>query len=70
LVLLLSRCLARGLALRCLSVVFMLSLFAPGPAAAQGKLQSVAFWYAAEPPLPELAQYDWVVLEPGHIAAD
>lgn len=68
--LLLSRCLARGLALRCLSVVFMLSLFAPGPAAAQGKPQSVAFWYAAEPPLPELAQYDWVVLEPGHIAAD
>lgn len=28
---------------------------------------SVAFWYAPAPPLPELAQFDWVVLEPAHI---
>lgn len=27
---------------------------------------SVAFWYAAQPPLPELVQFDWVVLEPAH----
>lgn len=27
---------------------------------------SVAFWYAEKPPLAELAQFDWVVLEPEH----
>lgn len=30
---------------------------------------SVAFWYADEPPLPELSQFEWVVVEPGHISA-
>jgi len=30
---------------------------------------SVAFWYADKPPLPELAQFDWAVVEPGHMAA-
>jgi len=26
---------------------------------------SVGFWYADDPPLQELAQFDWVVVEPG-----
>ncbi len=30
---------------------------------------SVAFWYAEKPPIAELAQFDWVVLEPGHADA-
>lgn len=30
---------------------------------------SVAFWYAEKPPVAELAQFDWVVLEPGHASA-
>ncbi|KTT59088.1 PbsX family transcriptional regulator [Pseudomonas oryzihabitans] len=30
---------------------------------------SVAFWYAEKPPIPELSQFDWVVLEPGHASA-
>ena len=30
---------------------------------------SVAFWYADEPPLPELSQFEWVVVEPGHVSA-
>lgn len=30
-------------------------------------LPSVAFWYAAAPPLSELSQFDWVVLEPAHV---
>lgn len=29
---------------------------------------SVGFWYASNPPTPELAQYDWVVLEPANTA--
>lgn len=28
---------------------------------------SVAFWYAAKPPLAALAHYQWAVLEPGHL---
>ena len=27
---------------------------------------SVAFWYAEKPPISELAQFDWVVLESWH----
>ncbi len=34
-----------------------------------GRAASVAFWYAEEPPVAELAQFDWVVLEPGHANA-
>lgn len=30
---------------------------------------SVAFWYAERPPLGELAQFDWAVVEPGHMSA-
>lgn len=33
------------------------------------KPSSVAFWYAEQPPLAELSQFDWVVLEPGHADA-
>ncbi|WOE82527.1 bifunctional glycoside hydrolase 114/ polysaccharide deacetylase family protein [Pseudomonas protegens] len=29
---------------------------------------SVGFWYAEQPPLPELAQFEWAVVEPGHMA--
>ncbi|KAE8235228.1 hypothetical protein A4X13_0g9571, partial [Tilletia indica] len=29
---------------------------------------NVAFWYADEPPLPELSQFEWVVVEPGHVS--
>ena len=31
--------------------------------------RSVAFWYAETPPVSELSQFDWVVLEPGHVQA-
>ena len=31
---------------------------------------SVAVFYGAQPPWPELSQFDWVVLEPGHATAD
>lgn len=30
---------------------------------------SVGFWYAEQPPLQELAQFEWAVVEPGHMAA-
>lgn len=29
---------------------------------------SVGFWYADRPPLQELAQFEWVVVEPGHMS--
>lgn len=43
-----------------------MSLFA---GLAQGQPGSVSFWYADNPPLEELAQFDWTVLEPGHVEA-
>lgn len=36
-------------------------------AAHAATLPSVAFWYADEPPLGELSQFDWLVLEPAHL---
>ncbi|VEF11098.1 biofilm formation protein PelA [Pseudomonas fluorescens] len=36
-------------------------------AAALPQPTSVAFWYADQPPLPELSQFDWAVVEPGHM---
>ncbi|MCU1769348.1 bifunctional glycoside hydrolase 114/ polysaccharide deacetylase family protein [Pseudomonas protegens] len=30
---------------------------------------SVGFWYAEQPPLQELAQFEWAVVEPGHMAS-
>lgn len=47
-----------------------LALFVAGPvahAAALPQPASVAFWYADQPPLPELSQFDWAVVEPGHM---
>lgn len=49
-----------------LTLVGLLLLCAQAQAQAQAP-GSVAFWYAAQPPLEELAQFDWVVLEPGHV---
>ena len=42
---------------------FCLLLISCGALGAPG---SVAFFYGAQPPWPELAQFDWVVLEPKH----
>lgn len=39
----------------------------PSAFASSGAPQSVAFWYAANPPFSELAQFDWSVLEPAHV---
>lgn len=47
-----------------------LALLVSGPAvhaAAVSQPSSVVFWYADQPPLPELAQFDWAVVEPGHM---
>jgi hypothetical protein len=43
-----------------------IALFA---SATLAKPASVAFWYAAEPPLAELSQFDWAVLESGHASS-
>ena len=41
---------------------------ATAAAAPRGEgLPAVAFWYGHDPPLDELALYDWVVLEPEHL---
>lgn len=37
-------------------------------AAALPPPSSVVFWYADKPPLLELAQFDWAVVEPGHLS--
>ena len=47
-----------------------LALFVGVPAvhaAAVSQPASVAFWYAEQPPLTELAQIDWAVDETGHM---
>jgi hypothetical protein len=49
-----------------------LALCVSGPAVQAAALippSSVTFWYAEEPPLAELAQFDWAVVEPGHMTA-
>ncbi|MET0776828.1 MAG: bifunctional glycoside hydrolase 114/ polysaccharide deacetylase family protein [Pseudomonas mandelii] len=49
-----------------------LALFVSGPAvqaAALPQPASVVFWYADQPPISELAQFDWSVVEPGHLTA-
>ena len=45
-----------------------LALCAGTAAGAAGGPSSVAFWYAERPPLAELSQFDWVVLEAAHLA--
>ena len=52
-----------------LGVVLLGLLLASFARADTSRPSSVAFWYAEQPPLEELAQFDWVVLEPGHLAA-
>ncbi|MFI8482330.1 endo alpha-1,4 polygalactosaminidase [Pseudomonas sp. NPDC078700] len=32
--------------------------------------KSVVFWYAVSPPLAELAQFDWAVVEPAHLTSN
>lgn len=44
-----------------------LALCAGAAAGAAGGPSSVAFWYAERPPLAELSQFDWVVLEAAHL---
>ena len=51
-------------AFSCLFIFFCFSVQAA--TAPDSRPESVAFWYADTPPLPELSQFDWVVLEPGH----
>ncbi|VVP70838.1 hypothetical protein PS918_01076 [Pseudomonas fluorescens] len=49
-----------------------LALCVSGPAVQAAALtppSSVTFWYADEPPISELAQFDWAVVEPGNMAA-
>lgn len=58
---------ARSVALRVWAAL-MLCLGHPVSQAAEQTPSSVAFWYAENPPLPELAQFDWAVVEPGHMA--
>ena len=38
-------------------------------AAPPSSFSSVAFWYAAKPPLSQLARFDWAVVESGHLSA-
>ena len=49
----------------------VLTIFVPvsGVQAAPAQFSSVVFWYADKPPLAELAQFDWAVVEPGHLGA-
>ncbi|WP_407293262.1 endo alpha-1,4 polygalactosaminidase [Stutzerimonas zhaodongensis] len=52
------------------AVVLCLSVFFPGSHVAANATvspSSVAIWYAANPPLAELAQFEWVVLESAHL---
>ncbi|MGE8188246.1 endo alpha-1,4 polygalactosaminidase [Pseudomonas sp. NPDC086278] len=48
-----------------------IALIVSGPAAQAAALpqpSSVTFWYADQPPISELAQFDWSVVEPGHMS--
>ena len=53
----------RGLKARifgALALLFSANATADGPT-------SIALWYAAKPPFAALAEFDWVVVEPGHL---
>ena len=67
---LLSRGILRLRTLCCSLMLALSGLLCMASSQASTGPASVAFWYAAEPPLPELAQHDWVVLEPGHVQPD
>ena len=52
-----------------LLTAFSLSVSSAASYAAVSTPASVAFWYADNPPLQELAQFDWAVVESGHISS-
>lgn len=52
-----------------LLAAFSLSVSSPLSSAAVSAPASVAFWYADNPPLQELAQFDWAVVESGHMSS-
>ncbi|MFC2971120.1 bifunctional glycoside hydrolase 114/ polysaccharide deacetylase family protein [Azotobacter bryophylli] len=55
---------------RALTWLFGIALtLSPWLAEALEKPTSVAFWYAEQPPLSELSQFDWVVLESAQVSA-
>jgi len=54
-------------ALRLLAA-FSLCITGTASQAAEPAPRSVAFWYAENPPLQELAQFEWAVVESGHVS--
>ncbi|UUD66040.1 bifunctional glycoside hydrolase 114/ polysaccharide deacetylase family protein [Pseudomonas seleniipraecipitans] len=64
-----SACQRSLFGLLCLLPAFLANVGNASASEADQKLRSVAFWYADAPPVSELSQFDWVVLEPGHVQA-
>lgn len=56
-----------GVALRLLAAISF-SVTGAVSHAAEPAPDSVAFWYVDNPPLQELAQFNWAVVEPGHMS--
>ncbi len=52
-----------------LSLLWLQFWYAPPVKAAGEGLPSIAFYYAAHVPVPELAQFDRIVVEPDHVGA-
>lgn len=50
--------------------LFVLCLVSLSTRAAALAPASIGFWYGDRPPLSELLQFDWVVVEPEHLSAD
>jgi uncharacterized protein (TIGR01370 family) len=57
----------RSVAMRLWAALALCLTQSVGQAAQEPAPASVAFWYAQNPPLAELAQFDWAVVEPGHM---
>ena len=53
-----------------IGTLFVLCLFTSLVRAEGRAPVSIGFWYDEKPPLPELVQFDWLVVEPDHFAAD
>lgn len=51
-----------------LFAAFSLCITGTASQAAEPAPRSVAFWYADNPPLQELAQFEWAVVESGHVS--
>lgn len=51
-------------------LITLLLLLSAMAEAAKPEPASVAFWYADQPPLAELAQFDWVVFETAHLTPE